>query len=123
VQQPSAWTLRDPSTYIPYGDALSPNANGAYCTKPLALNAHKYLLKWTQYRSTNLGKVEVWLDATLLQTYDEYAGAIGGAGEVTLDIGEMTAGAHTLKFLCNGKNAASSGYQISAGRISIARYL
>jgi hypothetical protein len=66
-------------------------------------------------KGTNGGILEVLLDTTSQGTIDCYNGSATYNNRESVSLTVSEAGQYDLKLKCNGKNASSSGYQLSLG--------
>jgi len=73
-------------------------------------------LFWTD---TDGGKMDIEIDDTVKGTLDFYTAARNRNNTMSVDLGELSAGLHSIKLKGNGKNGSSSAYYIRIQIISI----
>lgn len=87
-------------------------ANGDTFTQDFTCAAGTYSFSSYGSSTTDRGRIDWYIDATKVVSLEEwYAASAGDILKTTSSIA-ITAGAHTLSGVVNGKHASSSGYKI-----------
>ena len=92
---------------------LEATGNGSYVTYEFTLPEDgDCVLAFTPYKAYSYGIYDIYVDDTKVATYDFYGSTGVNSGTVVISDSFFTAGAHTLKFVCIGKNASSTKYKM-----------
>jgi len=122
IQTQGTWEFSINNSF-PFNGILynSTSANGDNCTWKVALDAGTYNLYTMYTKGGGLGILQILLDGTEIDSIDEYNGvALNNLVKIT-SFNVATKGIKALKANCNGKNASSSGYQLTISAIQIER--
>lgn len=104
------WDTRD---FYYGGWYWSAGANGNYCEYEHYLSAGTYTLFVVGINKNNSGILDVYIDASEVASFDTYnASETFNAVDTQTGINVATSGMKTIKFICDGKNGSSSGYNL-----------
>jgi hypothetical protein len=98
----------------------NPNANGDSFSLSAMLRAGAYIFSTTAMTNDNRGKIDWYLDGTLIKSGEDwYSAALTYNVVKTFAFTVPLTGYHVFKGVINGKNGASSAYIFSATYIHV----
>jgi hypothetical protein len=115
------WGLVSSSTLLRCGYLKNTSeANGNAVSWPFYCGTGTYTLNIALYKSTNLGILDAYIDNVEIASFDCYAATLtySVVSETSIALSE---GAHTLKFVIDGKNGSSSAYILVLNNIMLER--
>jgi len=92
-------------------------ANGDTWENGFICAAGTYGFKFLSYTDNNRGKLDVYIDASLIGTIDQYSSPAVKNQVLSITGIVLTDGYHKLQGVVNGKNASSSSYFIALTKI------
>lgn len=114
------WFATNDQSLTGYWYQNSP-ADGDEFSWPVVLDAGTYTFAWCGLTYTNAGKVDWYLDGTVIQSgQDWYSASIAYSVVKTFSYA-VAAGAYTLKVKVSGKNASSTNYYLFGTYLYIMR--
>lgn len=99
--------------------------NGDFFTCRFQIAAGKYVLNVNVSKTTNRGKVDVYIDNVKVNstTLDLYADILAQANWQVTNIVIAKSGIHEIKFVVNGKNASSTDYIMAMGLMTMTPWI
>ncbi|KKM26197.1 hypothetical protein LCGC14_1587190 [marine sediment metagenome] len=99
----------------------STGVNGDNISFKTYLEVGTYTLRLITYRNTNLGVMDIDIDASEKASFDLYGGLSWNYVQTQTGITVATAGIKTLKVRADGKNGSSSAYYVPITAIALWR--